>query len=102
MKVLVKPAGCPACVIHVDNTLEAFPQLIGGYIEVVTPRNESGWCVVCDEEGRIKRRIQNCKIGGIDFVGKIAIVGVKDDDFTDITPEQIKDIKAEYPQLWGY
>lgn len=96
IRVLVKGTKCPAHIEYVENTLEAFQELVRGRIEAVTL--EEGWTILCDEEGRIKRRVPNCEIGGIDFVGKIVIVGHDGAGFTDF--EVTDEFKAEYPQLW--
>lgn len=96
IKVLVKGPKCPAHVEYVENTLEGLQRLVRGHIEAVTI--EDGWSILCDEEGRIKRRAPNCEIGGIDFVGKIVIVGTDGEEFTDF--EVTDEFKAEYPQLW--
>ena len=96
VKVLVKGPRCPAHVEYVENTLEALQNLVRGYIEVVTI--EDGWCILCDEEGRIKHRYPNCEIEGIDFVGKIVLIGFEGEEFSDF--DMVDEFKERYPQLW--
>lgn len=96
IKTLVKGPKCPAHIEYVDNTLEGLQGLIRGYIESVT--FEPGWCVLCDKDGIAKRRYRNCEIEGVQFVGKIAIVGVDGDEFTDFTASN--EFRTKYPQLW--
>lgn len=96
IKTLVKGPKCPAHIEYVDNTLEGLQNLVRGYIESVTI--EPGWCILCDEDGIAKRRYRNCEIEGIQFYGKIAIVGVDGEEFADFTAYD--EFKARYPQLW--
>lgn len=85
IKVIVKPVGKIAHVEWVDNTLEAFQRIVGGYIETVTVCSDV--LIVCNEEGRLLGLPHNCKAFGADFVGDIAFVGHKGSNFTDIPVE---------------
>lgn len=80
--VVVKEPGNPTGEIReVDNTLRAFQELVGGHIEAITM--DEGLAVICNEDGRFLDLPHNCKFGGIDFVGTIAIVGVDGEDVAD-------------------
>lgn len=96
IKTLVKLPKFPAHYEFVENTLEAMQKVVGGYIETVTFKN--GLCIICDEEGRIKARPYNCEIEGVEFYGKIMIVGIEGDEFASFTHE--KELKKRYPHLW--
>ena len=95
IKVIVKPVGKIAHVEWVDNTLEAFQRIVGGYIETVTVCTDL--LIVCNEEGRLLGLPHNCKAFGADFVGDIAFVGHKGSNFADIPVEleQIKQVIKE-------
>lgn len=69
-------------VHEIENTLESLQRIVGGYIETATFGED--WCVICDEEGRLKGKPYNCSVGGIGFVGDIVFVGVDGDEFCDV------------------
>lgn len=66
----------------ISNTLENLQRTVGGYIEAVQLWNDI--VVICDEEGRIKRKDANCVVKGIDFVGDIIVLGIDGDEFADV------------------
>lgn len=65
----------------ISDTLENLQKTVGGYIETVT---FGDLIVICDEEGALKGYEYNCSVGGIGFVGTIAIVGDGGEDFADV------------------
>jgi len=67
---------------EIDNTLKAFQEIVGGCIQAVPV--SSDMAVICDEEGRIFLKPDNCNIAGINFVGTIMAVGIDGNDFTDV------------------
>lgn len=85
MIAIKKEPGRRARVVEIENDLKALQQAVGGWIETVTLPN--GLCVICDEEGLLKRKSYNTYIGGIDFVGTILIVGVDGENFADVPEE---------------
>jgi len=58
-----------------------------GYSHPVTFATDAA--VICNEEGRLRGMAHNVKFLGVDFVGPILIVGVADDEFTDLSPEHM-------------
>lgn len=80
--------------IDINNTLADLQKAVDGYIEAVYPFADTV-AIVCDEEGKLKGKESNrylC-IDGIAYdmiAGDFLIVGLSDEDFTDLTPEQIK------------
>ena len=85
MRVIKKEPGRPAEVVEIENDLKPLQDAIGGWIETFTL--PIGLCVICDEEGLLKRLPYNTFIAGNHFVGPILIVGVDGEDFTDV-PEK--------------
>lgn len=82
MKVIVKRVGQRPAIEEVENTLEAFQKLVGGYIETLTITSD---CVlICDEEGFLKGKHLNCEVLGIKFCGDLVLAGRKKDEFTDV------------------
>ena len=81
IRAIVKLPGEEAQPIIIENTLQAFQNAVGGYIETVTITGDL--VVICDEDGRLKELPDHCSICGVDFVGPILGVGVKRDNFAD-------------------
>ena len=57
--------------------------LVDGPIECVTVATDLA--IVCNEEGRLRGLSPSATILGTQFVGPVAFVGVRGEDFTDIT-----------------
>ncbi|MBE6016691.1 MAG: DUF3846 domain-containing protein [Lachnospiraceae bacterium] len=65
----------------ISDTLENLQRTVGGYIETVT---FGDMVIICDEEGRLKKKEPNCTIGNVSFVGTIIAVGQDGDEFADV------------------
>lgn len=78
--------------IEVENELKPLQQEVGGYLESFTFAEDA--CVLCDEEGRMKRKPYNTTVCGVSFVGTILIVGVAGEDFADLTEQQEARLRA--------
>ena len=74
---------CEPEIIEIENDLKPLQEAVGGYIQVV-PLGTGKVCVICDEEGRLKKKPFNCVCGPVDFVGTILVVGTDIDDFADV------------------
>lgn len=66
---------------NIVNKLETFQQIVGGYIETVTPGED--WTIICNEEGRLMGLPYNCEVCGISFVGDLIFAGVDGENFCD-------------------
>lgn len=95
--VIIKRPGEIPRHVNMSLSLENLQTYVGGYIETVTIG--SGWCIICDEEGRLKNKPYNCEVCGIDFVGTIVFVGIDGDELTDF-PCDFKQFKMVFPDLW--
>ena len=76
-----------------NNTLEAFQNVVGGWIQIVRPFKDKSIGLVCNEEGKIlnlppNRRIQEDIIAGT-FVLVGLAMGEDGEDFTSLTIEQL-------------
>ena len=78
---------------NVSNRLETMQKTVEGYIETITLDNKV--VIICDEEGRLKGSPINCTVSRIPFVGVIAAVGYKGEEFADL-PISMKDWKSNY------
>ncbi len=94
---IVKNPGEPAVGKRIKNELRSFQELVGGYIETVTPG--LNWTIICNEEGRINGMHYNVEFCGIMFFGPIVLVGVRDEEFTDF-PVFVEDLMRVTPELF--
>lgn len=81
IRVIYKAPGAAAEVREVPNTLEAFREAVGGFIETVTMEDA---VVICNGDGRWMGLAHNCKLCGVEFVGPILIAGVGDCEFASL------------------
>lgn len=86
MKAIFKDPLKESKIIDVENSVAGIQKVIGGYFEAITIEEDA--CILCDEEGKIKRLKPNCIYNGELIVGPVLVVGVKGEDFTDV-PERI-------------
>lgn len=89
MKVIIKRPGEDPKYEEIENELSKLQEIVGGDVETVTFASDA--CLICNEEGRIKRLPYNFTFYGLDLFGTIIFVGVKGDDFTDF-PGKIETI----------
>ena len=83
LRVLVNRSGRPIRAEVVENTLRSMQKLVGESIECVTVTED--FAIVCNEEGRIRGLSPSASILRIQFVGPVAFVGVRGEDFMSIT-----------------
>lgn len=72
----------------IENTLEAFQEAVGGYIETITIFD--GIVLVCDEEGTLKGLTPSCNVLGCEIVGDWLLCGAEEDEFTDLREKDWK------------
>lgn len=70
-----------------DNTLKAFQEAVGGYIEAVTLCTDL--VLICNEEGRIRGLPYNTTICGCQFYGPVLAVGTKGVEFSSLKAHHI-------------
>ena len=83
LRVLVKRPGLPLRAEVVENTLRSMQELVDGPIECVTVTEDLA--IVCNEEGRIRSLSSSASILRMQFVGPVAFVGVRGEEFMSIT-----------------
>ncbi|PWJ14637.1 DUF3846 domain-containing protein [Ruminococcus flavefaciens] len=84
--------------IDIANTLDALQAAVLGYIEVVTLVPGQAAMVV-NEEGRLHQMPPNIlasAIAGVKIMGPAIVVGVDDDEFTDVPAEVARHIMARF------
>ncbi len=84
--------------IDIANTLDALQAAVLGYIEVVTLVPGQAAMVV-NEEGRLHQMPPNIlasAIAGVKIMGPAIVVGVDNDEFTDVPAEVARHIMARF------
>lgn len=83
----------PGEIREIENTLEAFQDLVGGYIETFTCSTDV--TLVINEDGRILGLPVNRDFCGHRFVGPMVFVGYDDDgEFVDLPEEDLRYLEA--------
>lgn len=102
MKVLIVEPGKYPREADIEHTLEAEQAVVGGTIEAVYPWRDSA-CIVCNDNGIAENLPLNRMLGDYDIIhGTFFICGLTSNDFTDLTPQQMKRYEELYhdPQLF--
>ena len=98
--LIVEPLKVPY-VKEVGEELEDLQREVGGYIEAVYPF-EDEIAIVCNEEGKLNGLELNRALRGDDgeiydiIAGKFLVVGLTEDSFGSLAPEQI----AKYSEMF--
>mgnify|MGYP001029427075 CR=1 FL=1 len=83
IKVLKVAPGQTPERITMPNTLEAFQEAVGGYIETVGL--DTSAVLICNEEGKLAGLPANRQVGGDTIAGTFLIVGAEDGDFCSLS-----------------
>ena len=103
LTVLVVAPGEKPKVETIDCGLESLQQQVGGYIEAVYPFEEPVG-LVCNEEGKINgmqlnRALRDDENSIYDIVsGTFLVVGLGEEDFCSLTPEQIEKYSEHFAE----
>jgi len=85
----------PGEIREIENTLEAFQEIVGGYIETFTFSTDV--VLVINEDGRLMGLPVNRDFCGRRFVGPMVFVGYDDEgEFTDLPEENLR-----YLETWS-
>ena len=82
IRVIVKEPNQPPKVQYLNNTLQAFQEVVGGYIQhvpLLVPGTLERVAVICNEDGRILGLPFTCMVNDISYVGTIIFVSVGHD-----------------------
>lgn len=86
MIVIRKKPKQPPEEISIPSTLNALKAEVGGYVE--SHQLTDDMAIICNEEGKLTLKEPNCRFLGIDWVGTILLVGIKNGGFTDCPSRQ--------------
>lgn len=90
-----KDAADPGHMMAIENTLEAFQELVGGYIETFTFSTDV--TLVINEEGRLLGLPVNADFCGHRFVGPMIFVGYNDNgEFVNIQEEVAQRLRRTF------
>ena len=101
LTVLLIEPGCYPKNIEIEPGLEALQKAVGGWIEAVYPWEDKA-AVIVNEEGKLEQMPLNRALrtdeGEIYDItaGNMLIVGLGEDNFTSLTPDQL----AHYEKLF--
>lgn len=69
--------------LDVQEKLESYQTIVGGYIQAVRLKN--GLLLLCNEDGIMRQLPYNRNVEGHDIVGTFALVRTNGPDFTSVT-----------------
>lgn len=99
MRVYIIPTKAPPHPHDTDESdvLRNLQTLVGGFIEPCAPvqLKQQGIELLADEEGLLKQLPCNENLFPFFFVGPLVAVGIGDEDFVSLTPDQ-----EEYLRMW--
>lgn len=75
--------------VSIPNRLEAFQEMVGGYIETLTLAE--GVVLICNEEGKLMNLEPNTHFYTIN--GGFLLVGVNGEEFGDLTEKQMEQLE---------
>lgn len=102
MKVVIVEPLTSARIADIEESLDAYQRIVGGYIECVYPFTDA--CIVCNEEGKMRgltlnRELTDSNGNIVDIIsGTFFIVGLGEDDFKSLTDEQAESYRAMYAE----
>ena len=99
MRVIIKEPNKKAYITDIENELKPMQQIVGGYIEALTYKDNC--LIICNEEGKLRGLEPNIYYGTLDcIVGTIIVCGadLETGEFVDVpvTLERFDDIVEEY------
>ncbi len=83
---------CKPEVVMVENTLRAFQQLVGGFIELLDVSDTV--CILVNEEGKLNNLTPNRRFGGDILVGTILVVGRDGENLASLSADELETYEA--------
>ncbi len=96
IRVLKVEPGKPPELVTMPNTLEAFQEAVGGYIEAVGL--DANATLVCNEEGKLIGLPANRQVGGDIIAGTFLIVGAEDGEFCSLSDADAAHYAEQFAQ----
>ena len=95
--VFVKYPGQKMHFDLIDNKLEAFQEIVGGYIECVR-LPEKNVIMIVNEEGKLRGMRHNFYCDDDDIVGPVVFCSAKDDEFCSLIPGAYKHLVDRFDE----
>lgn len=97
--LIVEPMKLPQ-VATIPNKLAELQQIVGGYIQVIAPFNDTA-AVICNEEGKILGMPLNRLVGNDIIAGTFVIAGcsIEDGEFISLTDSQIDEYQRMFSMI---
>jgi len=86
IRVIIARPNELAEITEIENDLETYQAIVGGYIECLTLDEKA--ILICNEEGKLKGLPDNFAYKGDVIVGTVVIVGIKNNDFAGLSQEE--------------
>ncbi len=92
IKAIVKKVNQEPAAMEIDNTLDSYQNLVGGYIEMIPFPNVKNVCIILNEEGKLDGLEPTLLVPEYKDVlaGNFAVVGTKDGDTVSLSDQQIE------------
>ena len=101
MKVVVKEPQKEPEIREIENDLKVLQEIVGGHIEVVRMPFSEDIYIILDDEGKLKGYDPNILfMRGDVIVGTVIFVASTDEDFDDLSEDQI-DAAIGYSYMFG-
>ena len=89
IKAIKIEPGEAAKKILLDTSLESLQKTVDGYIEITYPFDDNV-CIVGNEEAKLVGKKGTIRINGSIYAGTLLLIGLNsEDDFADLTEEQL-------------
>ena len=79
--IIKKPQDEFGRLVEIENELQVFQNIVGGFIETTGYKN---LVIICNEEGKLRGLQPNIVLGREMLVGPIIVCGASGDEFADI------------------
>lgn len=92
IRVIVKQPGQPLTLRWIEDELERYQAVIGGYIETVPLDGVPGIVLICNEEGKLRGLEPNVINGADVIVGPVIAARVSGEDFGSLTESDLETV----------
>lgn len=92
IRVIVKQPGQPLTLRWIEDELERYQAVVGGYIETVPLDGVPGIVLICNEEGKLRGLDPNVINGADVIVGPVIAARVSGEDFGSLTESDLETV----------
>lgn len=92
IRVIVKQPGQPLTLRWIEDELDKYQAVVGGYVETVPLDGVPGIVLICNEEGKIRGLEPNVINGADVIVGPVIAARVSGEDFGSLTESDLETV----------